>query len=320
MIRRWLRLRMPEWLELAWLGAPSRPGPTGRLALSLYRAWNPQALFVIVDTYIDESGTHGDSPHLIMGGMVGRLGQWADFDKLWRKMLRQENLEFYRTKTMKDGHDGFKGWDGARKARLVDKIGKIKKKTTMFGFSIKLRKEDYDAHYRKGVKLKKYQWDTMYGICFRYCTLFIGDKVKKTFPDKNLTVNFIVEQGAKNFGQAKRIFDELKKEDPFKDVFGVIIPGTKTQFPGLQGADFVSHTTFLAEQDENIDLTDFPAGANINDARRIMGRKSPDFRCELGPELLADWHQRMLGLEERRLAFGRQRKFNSASSATEAAE
>ena len=81
---------------------------------------------MIVDTHIDESGTHGSSPHLIMGGIVGRLGQWADFDKLWRRMLRQEDIEYYHTKSMKNGIGPFKGWRPERKSALVNRIGKIK--------------------------------------------------------------------------------------------------------------------------------------------------------------------------------------------------
>ena len=88
---------------------------------------------------------------------------------------------------------------------------------------------------------------------------------------------------------------------------------------GLQGADFVSHTTFLAEQDDDIDLTDFPAGGNLADARKLLRRKSPDFRCHIGPDLLKDWHQRMLDLEQRRLEFGKTR-VNPAPVSIDAAE
>jgi hypothetical protein len=223
-------------------------------------------------------------------------------------MLRQEKIEYYHTKSMRDGHGPFKGWRPERKSALVNRIGKIKEKTSLFGFSIKLIKDDYVAHYNDAtIKLRKYQWDTMYGLCFRYCALHVAQVVQKTFDGKELTLNFILEDGAKNFGQAKKIFNEMKKEDAFKNLLGEIVPGEKKKYPGLQGADFVSHTTFLAEQDEDIDLTDFPAGGNLGDARKLLRRKSPDFRCHLDDKLLNDWHQRMLDMERRRLEFGRQK-------------
>ena len=163
------------------------------------------------------------------------------------------------------------------------------------------------------------QLDTMYGLCFRYCAIQVTDLVKKTLKNKKITLNFILEEGAKNFGQAKKIFDELKREDVFKDVFGVIIPGGKKDFPGLQGADFVSHTTFLAEQDEP-DLTDFPAGGNVDDARKILGQKSPAFRNYIDADLLKDWKQRVLDFDAKRIEFGRQKTINHEVSSGVAAE
>jgi hypothetical protein len=102
------------------------------------------------------------------------------------------------------------------------------------------------------------------------------------------------------------------------NVLGVISPGGKEQFPELQGADFVSHTTFLAEQHESIDLTDLAADGNVNSASKISGRNSPDFRCHIDANLLATWHRRMIDLQAERMAFGQQKKL--ASAATLAAE
>jgi hypothetical protein len=314
---RLLLLHLPEWVERLMLGASLyEVGPTGSRALSLDWVWKSNGIFVIVDTYIDESGTHKSSPHLIMGGMVGRLGQWAYFDKLWGKMLRKEQVAYYHTKSMKDSDGPFVGWSMERKAKLITKCGDIQQRATMFCFSIKLCKDEYLEHYKNGQQPKKVQLDTMYGMCFRYCAILVADLLKKTLDKPDLTINFILEEGAKNFGQAKKIFGELKAEDAFKNTFGAINPGEKIKFPGLQGADFVSHTTFLAEQDTP-DLTDFPAGANVEDARKIIGHRSPAFRCHIGPEVLADWKQRMLDIDAERIAFGQRKKISPSAVAAE---
>jgi hypothetical protein len=170
-----------------------------------------------------------------------------------------------------------------------------------------LRYDEYLEHYANGEKPRKIQLDTMYGLCFRYCAIQITDLLKNTFKDKKLTLNFICEESAKNFGQAKQIFDELKREEMFKGVFGAIISGGKKDYPGLQGADYVSHTAFLAEQDEVVKLTEFPAGADVRDARKIVGHQSPAFRNYIDADLLKDWKQRMLKIGAERIAYG-QRK------------
>ena len=49
---------------------------------------------MIVTVYIDESGTH-DSGYTILGGWVGRLGQWAGFDPKWDKLLKRSELTYF---------------------------------------------------------------------------------------------------------------------------------------------------------------------------------------------------------------------------------
>jgi Protein of unknown function (DUF3800) len=273
---------------------------------------------VIVDTYIDESGTHGSSPHLIMGGLVGKLGQWTYFDKRWGKMLRREEIPFYHTKTMRDTDGPFKGWKNQRKADLVVKAGDNINCSTMFGFSIMLLKAEYLEHYRNNEKTKKVQLDSMYGLCFRYCSIFVTDLVKKTFSNDNLEMRFILESGAANAGDAERIFKDLKKDDAYKNVFKSISFGAKQAFYGLQGADYVSHTAFLAEQ-KTPDLTDFPAGANLRDAEKILGRKSPVFRCHLHPDLLKFMKGKMMEIDAKRIEFG-QRGIDPSAGPAVAAE
>lgn len=270
---------------------------------------------MIVDTYIDESGTHGSSPHLIMGGMAGRLGQWADFNKLWERMLRQHKIDYYHTKSMKDRDGPFAGWSINQKIKLVQAIGKIEQKATLFCFSIMLRKDEYLEHYKFAPHPRKVQLGSMYGMCFRYCTIFVCDLAKKTFEGKELTVNFALEQGAKNYGQAEKIFKEMKRDDGLKDILGRIESAPKRKFSGLQGADFVSHATYLAELGGAPGLTDFPAGGNIEAAKKILGRKSPAFRCHVSPEILKEWRQKMFDIEAARIAFGQKKTTPSSLAA-----
>jgi hypothetical protein len=241
-----------------------------------------------------------------MGGIVGRVGQLAYFDKKWRKMLRRENISYFHTKSMRDSDGDFAGWSRDRKAKLVNKAGDNIKAGTMFGFSIMLKKGEYLEHYRNAERPKKVQLDTMYALCFRFCAIYVADLIQKTFPSADLSLNFILESGAKNSGDAERIFKELKKEDAYKNIFNSIAFAGKEDHYALQGADYVSHTAFLAEQGEP-DLTDFPAGANVRDAVKILGRKSPVFRWHMYGDLLKDIKRRTMEFDAKRLEFGRRK-------------
>jgi hypothetical protein len=174
----------------------------------------------------------------------------------------------------------------------------------MFGFSIMLLKTEYLEHYRNAERPRKIQFNSMYGLCFRFCAVFITDLVQKTLKRSDLTMNFILESGAKNAGDAERVFNELKKEDAYKSMFKSITFGAKEDYFGLQGADYVSHTAFLAEQG-NPELTEFPAGGNMLDAKKLLSHKSPVFRCHIYPDLLKDIKRKMMGLDAKRMEFGK---------------
>jgi hypothetical protein len=56
--------------------------------------------FVIVTTYIDESGTRNDAQHIILGGWVGRWGQWYTFNPKWEALLKSNSLTYFLSKEM----------------------------------------------------------------------------------------------------------------------------------------------------------------------------------------------------------------------------
>jgi hypothetical protein len=266
------------------------------------------------DVYLDESGTHGSSPHLIMGGMVSSQGKWAYFNKLWGKMLNCRGIRYFHTKQLKDTDGDFSGWDKQRKEGLINDAGRIQQSATMFCISTMLRRVDYLEHYNNAEKPKKLQLDTMYGLCFRYCVLFIIDLLRRTF-GSDIAINFILEAGAKNAGDAERIFYQLKKEDGYKNILKSISFDGKDGHYGLQGADFVSHTTFLAEQGEP-DLTAFPAQGNLDDSRKILKHRSPAFRCQIEADYLKDTKRKILDYDAKRIAFGQRKRAAPAQDRT----
>jgi hypothetical protein len=81
--------RLAHWIEdkiaLLGAGAPLRIGPTAPLALGTYHRWEPEQLYVFVTAYGDESGTHGQSPVMMLAGYVSTLQEWNYFDPQWKR-------------------------------------------------------------------------------------------------------------------------------------------------------------------------------------------------------------------------------------------
>jgi hypothetical protein len=272
---------------------------------------------MIVKAYIDEAGTHGSAPHMTMGALVGRINQWVHFNREWEKMLRQNGIEYFHTKKWKDSDGPFKGWNRANKAALIVRASDILRDTTSFGVSVKVRQQDYEENYKLGERPKKIPLDTMYGLCFRYLADFITNMAARTFEGEDVENSFILESGHKNAGDAIRIFNQLKNGADNPGIFrSIIFEGKKNQY-GVQGADLVSHTTFLAEREDEseLDLTEFPEGGNLADAQNLLKRNGPIFRGVLSPEALRMIKASKLAWEKERIEFGRRKSLPSANPA-----
>jgi hypothetical protein len=297
---------MPQWLEFLALGAGLCPGPTERLALAVDHGLIAERVFVIVTTYIDEAGTHGAAPHMIMGALVGRLGQWAYFDKKWRKMLRRNGIAYFHSKEWKHNQGPFKGWDHAKKAALIERASDIQRDTTLFGLTVKIQEADYDLHYKSGERPKKIPLDSMYGLCFRHVVVFVVDTLAKALNRSDIAVNFVVEAGHKNDGDLARIFNQMKSDKSGRPVaLGSLILGAKKEFYGLQGADLVSHTFYLAEREneQEMQLTALPEDGTLADAEKLLKRKGPIYRNVLGPDQLRHIKASKFAWEKERMEF-----------------
>jgi hypothetical protein len=237
---------------------------------------------VIIKIYMDESGTHG-APLMILSGLVGRLGQWADFDEKWRKLLMKSDLTYFHSKTMKSTDGEFRGWTRKRKFEFTQAAATIAEKHALLGFSIMLRDEEYRQFYKSGDWPRRSRPDSQYGLCLRFCLSWLPRHLCEQLRRDDLTINFILEAGHKNAGDAVRVFDEAKLEgDPaLVRVLGAISFDDKRKWPGLQGADAIAYNAFGGEMREDVPIIDRPAGSTLKDDRRATKSKTPIYRCHV---------------------------------------
>jgi Protein of unknown function (DUF3800) len=272
---------------------------------------------VIVTVYIDESGTH-DSGVTILGGWVGRLGQWATFDPKWKKILRDEQLTYFHSREFRHGKGEFKGWRPERKNAFLDKAKDVSLKHLEFGFVITLPDAAYEQHYVAGHRPKEVQLDSPYGLCFRYLLSIIPGLAKEAFGDRELDVNFILESGHKNAGDAERIFHKCKntrtnhpEELAIMAMLNTIAFGDKERFPGLQIADVNAYSGFQHEmKPTKLEVIELPAESTMKAAKKK--RRTPIFRLELKETVLIGFRKFIQDEIEEKAA--RRRKVIPASS------
>lgn len=97
---------------------------------------------MIWTAYLDESGTHDDSPIMLMGGYLGNTEQWAAFDNAWKSLLESEGIPYSHAKDLAQGRKQFKGWRRKRRVQFVEKASQLKALHLQLGVTAVLREND----------------------------------------------------------------------------------------------------------------------------------------------------------------------------------
>ena len=267
---------------------PSNPLALECISLALFQNLDPKRLFVILTIYIDESGTHG-APIMIMGGLVGRLGQWVDFDKKWLRVLKREGLTHFHGKDVLHRSGELRGWGVDRRDKFVDKMAAITEKNVLFGFSIKLDQKTYKETYIKD-RSGRIHFDSAYGLCLRSALQWLPQWIQEVVKKDDLELNFVLEEGHINAGDATRIFNEIKKFGPIeiRRLLGTLSFGAKVKVRPLQGADSVSYVAFRQET-KNAPAIERSEGATFSEDRRQIKSRAPIYRCEVNKKYMEDF-------------------------------
>jgi hypothetical protein len=222
-----------------------------RWCLAFARRWEPERVLVILTAYLDESGTHGASPVTIMGGMLANARQWEAFEKAFARLKIKHGFEIFHTKKFKKRDGNFRGWTMNQCWALMGELAPLTATAFTEGVTVTLDNAAYEAEYLLGGKPRQLRLDSKYGLCFRNCLLFfVLEALKRTHRGRYPTLNFVLESGHKNAGDALRVFNETKAELEAKgcDMLGDITFSDKDKCDPLMISDFLAHSTFMMEE------------------------------------------------------------------------
>lgn len=204
---------------------------------------------MLLTAYYDESGTHAGSPCTVLAGLVASVDAWAAFEWEWSKVLRKHKINHLRAKHLYHRQGQHKGWNDKQEETLWNDLLYVfqERKDLIISKTI-LMEEDYVRSYRAD-PLPKERFDSRYGLCLRSCLSVFAASQYAVNPLGS--VNYVLELGHHNAGDARRVFDEFKKEreSTWGKSLGTISFGAKKDVPALQAADFIAYWAYKTECD-----------------------------------------------------------------------
>lgn len=235
--------------------------------------------------YIDETGM--DGPRVMLAGYVAPLHKWHGFRRKWNELLRDEGIYYSHIMEMRSGKSPFEGWDTNRISSFVKKSSNIVKKYCDLGLTAAVNKDN-----RKKYALnmpQKTSPDSAYGMCARQFFEQIPLLIQKYVGVKSCRVNFIFEHHRQHFGDAERIFDQIKRTDPrYANWLGSIKSAECENFAGLQAADILAYSARRYEP--KAEFIPVPSGIGSRVLKRIGVDECPIFRIDIDEDAIPLYH------------------------------
>lgn len=208
---------------------------------------------MILTAYYDESGTHGDSPLTVLAGFVGYANDWVDFEREWKKILKKHNITHVHAKHMLHRQGQHKNWTDEQVYEcFVDLIYVLQEKRRIFASKTILPEEDYKQFYLLDGAARRERLDSRYALCFRSFLHFYPES--HHCRHESGIVNFILESGHRNAGDALRVFNEIKedKELPWRHAVGSLTFGSKDDYPALQASDMLAYWFYKTQRKHRV--------------------------------------------------------------------
>jgi hypothetical protein len=216
-------------------------------------------VFCMLHAYLDDSGTHADSPLCVISGYFGSEKKWTRFDAKWRSVLDSFGIEEFHANRFWSAFDGgnvseYRGWDKEQARRFIGELlNVIQDSHRIFPVSCSVHMEEWHKltkderayltgarHDDNGELLTSGAPNKPYFLPFLTTISTVLD-----YCNPEHTVDFSIDDSPHFSGYASRYFREIKSWDVgnFKRMGEIFFVDSK-KAPPVQAADLLAYESY----------------------------------------------------------------------------
>jgi|GEM_PF-1023925 len=192
-------------------------------------------IIVVLKAFIDESGTHDDSPVLTVAAYLGRQKEWRSWTKKWNKAKRP--VKVFHATDAQNYCGEFKGWDETKLNNFVKGLLPVIAESDIPGIAIGIHMDAF-REATKGREDLLEIFGTPYGACFQWLVqtiLYLQARAEST--EKIAFYHEVNQYKA----EALAAFDHLKTyANPQGSILSLTFGG-KDDYVPLQAADILAY-------------------------------------------------------------------------------
>lgn len=247
------------------------------------------ALMPMFTVYLDESGTHGESPVIVVGGYIATVKRWIEFERTWKTfIMEREGIKVLHRVDVENFADEFKNWSRARQIKVLRRAHKIIKRYTCIGFSQSVVLADFEKLIPDEVRRA---FGGAYGWAALDCLVHVAKWADvHGYRDP---IQYVFEKGAEGRHQVDRMFSVLT-EPPLGSQPSVLLLDKlrvagwsfagKESICALQAADFYAYETYKHMENRIVDGIKRPVRKSALDLIRTT-----DLQFWSGEKQLQQW-------------------------------
>jgi hypothetical protein len=198
----------------------------------------------MLGAFFDDSGTHSDSPVVVMGGLLGTERQWDEFADRWQALLKEPlpgkpSLSQFHLYPCRRGQGEFIDYKLAERDLLTSLFRRIIIDT---GFVTLASAVDKAAWDELVVGEIAEQLGDPLGYCFFKCVDLVANTIRlRRTPGE--PVHMFLDKGCYHLVEDMAALFRMQKEQ-YPEIAG-IAPAPVRAVIALQGADMIAYETFL---------------------------------------------------------------------------
>jgi hypothetical protein len=166
--------------------------------------------------YCDDSGTDKESRVASVAGYIGKVGKWEDFQKEWKKALKEFGIKEMRRTDLETWHNEFETWGPPLRNKFLQRIQPIIRDNISFPIGCAVIKEDFERLVPADVKAK---FGGVYGWCVHDC--LVAMRVWYDGKGYRNPVRWVFEAGTIGHGQVDAMFEHLYKNPITRDKYHI---------------------------------------------------------------------------------------------------
>lgn len=192
--------------------------------------------------YLDDSGTHRDSPVVCLGGWIGYAHRWKKFAYAWRGALGDFGVDYYDSNRLAHHCGQFEGWDESKRKRFMVALQRITAEHLTAPIMSCVEVKPYKKLVRSTSDKRRAGSPTtlaMKGILINAA----GWAKDFSFTGR---IGFVIDRGMRSRGEISSVMARLGTQEHLRKEFhiGSLADGVVSESPELQAADMHAYEAF----------------------------------------------------------------------------